>query len=697
MNKKREFFTYAMKRKLVFLFFIFITALGLLTGRIYKIVKAEGEKYEKNVLKQQVNNLVRYNQLIEPKRGTIYDRNGRVFAESKKVYHIIFDPGVLSRCDKEDVQETIDFLVEGFGLNASELQDLVDNKSYSNYELVAKNLDYNNIEKEYQAIKSRRFKGVYLQEVYNRYYPGDNMLSDVLGFVNKNNEGVWGVEESYEENLRGEVGREFGVINEGYYIRNNYMEPKNGHDVVLTIDQTLQYYMEQAIKDNLETDPQNVYAIAMNPQNGEVLAMASYPNFDLNKPYDLEAFFSKEELDKMSMEKKGEFLNRLWRNFNIADVYEPGSTFKPFVLAMALEEKKVSLNSKYMCKGFKRVGGWRITCWESRGHGEQTLVEALENSCNVAFMDIGEAIGYETFDRYLQLFGFRDQTNIDLVGEGDSVMHEEGSMRVTDLATSSFGQSFNITPTQLISAFSSLINGGYLYEPHVVKKIVNAGGNVVSATTSKQVRQTISAETAQYVKEALRSVVANGTGKGVQVAGYDIGGKSGTAEKLPRNAFKYMVSFMGFAPVDNPELLMLVIVDEPDVKKPRSIYAQNIMKQIMENALPYMNIYPRTGETVEPLIFQIGGEEDTVDGPEGTNPEGAPEDGATEKDATGEGNTQEGNTQDGEETQGQGSDSTQETPPAPRSEVDGVATMIDESASGTTTENTDDNASASDD
>ncbi len=524
------------------------------------------------------------------------------------MYHIIFDPGVLSRCKEKDVDETINFLVDDFGLVKSELEDLVANKSYSNYELVAKNLDYNDIEKEYQAIKNRSYKGVYLQEVYDRHYPNDNMLSDVLGFVNKNNQAFWGVEQTYDEALKGEEGREFGVINEGHYIRNNYMEPKNGNDVVLTIDQTLQYYVEEAIKDNLETAPKNVYAIATNPQNGEVLAMASYPNFNLNDPYNLDPFLTKEEIDSMTTDQQTKFREHLWGNFNISGTYEPGSTFKPFVMAMAIEEKKISLNTKYMCKGAKQVGKWRIACWESRGHGEQTWVEALENSCNVALMDIGAAIGGEVFEKYMRLFGFTERTNIDLIGEEAPQMHQEGSMGPAELATSSFGQSFNITPIQLISTFGSLINGGYLYEPHIVKKIVNPNGNVVSATTSRQVRQPISEETAQMIKEALRSVVENGTGKGVQIAGYDIGGKSGTAEKLPRDAEKHMVSFMAFAPVDNPELLLLVVVDEPDVKKPRSVYAQKIVKQIMEKALPYMNIYPRTGETVEPLIFELDGE-----------------------------------------------------------------------------------------
>ncbi|QUI23202.1 penicillin-binding protein 2 [Vallitalea pronyensis] len=616
--KSKKFLTYPMKRKLVFLFFVFICGLAALTVRIYSIVTSEGSTYGKSVLSQKVNNSVRYNQLIDPKRGTIYDRNGRVFAESKKVYHIIFDPGVLSRCDEEDRDETVNFLVDSFGVLKTKLEDLVENKSYSNYELVAKNLDYNDIEEEYEIIKKGTYKGLYLQEVYNRYYPGDNMLSDALGFVNKNNQGSWGVEETYDNELKGEEGRAFGVINDGHYIQNKYVKPQNGNDVVLTIDQTLQYYVEKAIKENLETTPKNVYAIATNPQNGEILAMASYPDFNLNDPYDLDAFLTEEEQNNMTQEEKTNFLYGLWNNFNISGTYEPGSTFKPFVMAMAIEEKKISLNTKYMCKGSKYVGGWNIACWERGGHGEQTWVEALENSCNVAMMDIAVAIGGEVFEKYMGLFGFTNRTNIDLIGEAEPQMHEEKSMGPVELATSSFGQSFNITPIQLMTSFGSLVNGGYIYEPHIVKKIVNPNGNVVSATSKRQLRQPISTETAQMIKDALRSVVENGTGKGVQIAGYDIGGKSGTAEKLPRDAEKHMVSFMATAPVDNPELLLLVIVDEPDVKKPRSIYAQKIVKQIMEDALPYMNLYPRTGETVEPLIFELDGDTEH-EGVEGEN------------------------------------------------------------------------------
>ncbi len=592
LNNTKDY-TYKAKRNLVFLFFIFITCILLLCFRVYSIVNAESLNYKKRVLSQQVNNSVRYNNLLEPKRGTIYDRNGRVFAESKKVYDLIFDPGVLAKCDEEDIDETINFLVNTYDFKETDLKDLLKNRAFSNYEVLASNLNYSEIENEFDDIRKRKYKGLHLKEVYKRLYPNNNMLCDVLGFVDKGNQGRWGVEETYGNYLRGEEGREFGVINDGNYIENKYIEPKNGNDVVLTIDQTIQYYVEEAIKANLESNPKNVYVVATNPQNGEVLAMASYPDYNLNDPYDLTAYFTEEEIKNMPLEKRTEFLYGLWRNFNISDTYEPGSTFKPFVAAAAIEEKKVNLFETFHCSGSNKLYGHSISCWKSEGHGDLTVVGALENSCNVAFMDIGAKIGKDIFYEYQQLFGLGTRTNIDLIGEGDPEYYDLDGLGPVQLATCSFGQGFTITPLQLITSFGSLINGGYLYEPHMMKKIVNENGNVVKANDAKQVRQVISSKTAQTIKEALHSVVENGTGKRVAIEGYDIGGKTGTAEKLPRSAEKFMVSFLGFAPVDNPKIALLVIVDEPESPRPTSIFAQNIFKSIMEKTLPYMNIYPR--------------------------------------------------------------------------------------------------------
>ena len=591
LNSKSKH-TYNLKRNLFFLFFIFIICIILLIFRICSIVNAESVNYKKSVLAQQVNNSIRYNNLLEPKRGTIYDRNGRIFAESKKVYDLIFDPGVLSKCNDKEITKTIDFLVSTYDIKEITLRDLLKNKTYSNYEVLATELNYDDIEQYFKDINDRKYKGLNLVESYKRIYPNNNMLSDVLGFVNKDKQGCWGVEETFEGYLRGEEGREFGVINDGNYIENMYIEPKNGNDIILTIDQTIQYYLEEAIKENLEVcKPKNVYAIATNPQNGEVLAMASYPDYNLNEPYDLSAYFTEEEIKSMPMEEKSNFLNGLWRNFNISDTYEPGSTFKPFVAAAAIEEKKVGLAETFYCGGSKVLYNRHIACWKREGHGDLTIVGALENSCNVAFMDIGARMGKEIFCDYQKLFGFDTKTNIDLIGEGTSTLHKQEEIGPVELATSSFGQTFNITPIQLINAFGSLINGGHLYEPHIMKKIVNENGNVVEAVENIEVRQVISSKTAQYIKEALHSVVENGTAKNVKIQGYDIGGKTGTAEKLPRADNKKMVSFMGFAPVDDPQILLLVIVDEPDVPRPSSVYAQNIFKNVMEKTLPYMNIY----------------------------------------------------------------------------------------------------------
>ncbi|MFP4698501.1 MAG: peptidoglycan D,D-transpeptidase FtsI family protein, partial [Eubacteriales bacterium] len=335
-------------------------------------------------------------------------------------------------------------------------------------------------------------------------------------------------------------------------------------------------------------------AIVMNPNNGEVLAMASLPDFNLNDPMNLSEFYEKEEINNMSSEEKKDFLNGVWRNFAISDTYEPGSTFKPITIAAAIEEGILNRDETFLCEGYKVVHDTRINCWEKEGHGEQSITEALSNSCNIALMEIGELIGKELFIKYQKDFGFGQKTQIDLPGEasGENLLYNVNAMGPVELATNSFGQTFNVTPLQLITSISSLINGGELLEPHLVKQIVDEDGRNIKSIDKKVVKKVVSKQTADIVKNYMFEAVLEGTGQKAQISGYEIGGKTGTAEKgFPRGKDKYIVSFVGFTPIENPEVIVLVVVDEPQVKDYDSRYASEIFKEIMTNILPYLNIY----------------------------------------------------------------------------------------------------------
>ena len=331
----------------------------------------------------------------------------------------------------------------------------------------------------------------------------------------------------------------------------------------------------------------------MNPQNGEILAEASYPNYDLNHPRDLSAYYTEEELEAMGDEEKLDVLNNLWNNFCVSDTYEPGSTFKPFTIAAGLENGTLTGEEGYMCGGVLHVGDHDIHCSNRKGHGPQTLKQSLENSCNVALMEIGESLGAEEFCRYQKLFGFGEYTGIDLPGEGstEGLLYTPENMDAASLATNAFGQNFNVTMTQLAASFCSLVNGGDYYKPHVVKQIQDENGNVTETKDPVLLKKTISKESSDLIKDYMLGVVQEGTGASAGVEGYDIGGKTGTAEKLPRGNGKYLVSFIGYAPQENPEVVVYVVVDEPNVAgQASSTYATELASDIMEEIFPYLGV-----------------------------------------------------------------------------------------------------------
>lgn len=622
--RRKALLTNRMKRKLALLFTIIVLALIGVNVRLAYINKTNGDKYTKRVLAQQDTNST----LLPYRRGDILDRNGTILATSEKVYNLILDPKVLSQnADEEDpdkdcVEPTLQALVQYFGLDEAELRATYNDRIDSSYVVLLRQLTKDEIS-EFEALMEddeagARIKGVWFEDSYIRHYPYDSLACHVIGYTVTGNQGQTGIEQEYSDVLNGTNGRSYKYLNEDLEQSTMVRQPTDGNTVVSTIDATLQEivekYIDKFIEDytNKNTEgpaAKNIGVIMMNPQNGEILAMASDVDYDLNNPHDLveNGYLTQEEADAMSEEELLDARNQMWRNFCISDGYEPGSTVKPLTVAAALELGVVSDSSTFVCDGGQTVveGQPRIKCAKRAGHGLITLEGALMFSCNDALMQIGAMLGYENYLKYQEIFNFGLKTNIDLPGEANNAttVFNEDTLGVTELATSSFGQGYNTTMIQVASAFSSVINGGYYYQPHVVKKILDADGGTVENIGATLVRQTVSEKTSSLIRQYLYHTMYgeadsngnNATGRNARVAGYAMGGKTGTAQKIPRSDRKYLVSFIGFAPVDNPQVVCYVVVDEPNAAdataQASSSFAQEIFKNIMTEAMPYLNIY----------------------------------------------------------------------------------------------------------
>lgn len=598
-----------MQKKLVLLFVAIILAFVFLIGRITYINAANGEDYTRIVLDQQ-----QYDSRTIPfKRGDIVDRNGTKMATSERVYNVILDVKVMTS-DEDSIEPTIQVLKDCFEIDEEEVRDLIEESPSSRYNILKKGVDYETY-KKFEAIDEDDenypdVAGIWLEEDYVRTYPYNTLASDVIGFTVDGNVGSNGIEASYNNTLNGTDGREYGYLDETSTVERTVKEAVNGDTVMSTIDLQVQSIVEKHILEFNEQHKneasagegsKNTAVIVMNPQNGEILAEASYPNYDLNQPRDLTKYYTQETIDAMSDEEQLETLNSLWNNFCVSDTYEPGSTFKPFTIAAGLETGILTGDETYYCGGVLHVGDHDIHCSNRDGHGTQMLKQALENSCNVALMEIGEALGAEEFCRYQELFGFGEYTGIDLPGEGETsgLLYTPENMDAASLATNAFGQNFNVTMTQLVASFCSLINGGNYYEPHVVKQIQDENGNVTENIDPVLVKKTISEETSEVIKDYMLGVVQEGTGSSAAVEGYDIGGKTGTAEKLPRGNGKYLVSFIGYAPQENPEVVVYVVVDEPNVAaQASSSYATELASGIMSEIFPYLGI-TKSSETAD--------------------------------------------------------------------------------------------------
>lgn len=607
---KRKF-SKIMQKKLVLLFSLVVLAFAILIGRIIQINAMNGEKYTKVVLDQQ-----QYDSRVIPfRRGDIVDRNGTKLATSERVYNVILDVKAMLE-KKEYKKPTIKVLKDCFGIAEKDVEELIESSPESRYNVMLKGVDYDTA-KEFEAIdedeeKHPNVKGIWLEEDYIRKYPYNSLASDVIGFSNADDVGTIGLEASYNAILNGVDGREYGYLEEGALLERTIKEAENGNTIVSTIDAELQKIVEKHIlefdktyRNNAEkgNGSLNTAVIIADPQSGEILAQASYPNFDLNKPRDISAYYTEKELKKMKEEEKVEILNNLWRDFCVSDSYEPGSTAKPFTVAAGLETGKIRGNEVYTCGGSLVVAEDTdpINCHYTAGHGTQTVAQSIANSCNVAMMEMIKVIGAEDFYRYQSIFGFGAQTGIDLPGEAEGILQDPELVGPVDLVTNSFGQNFNVTMEQMIAGMSALINGGNYYEPHVVKQIQDENGNVIETKESVLKKRVISENTSTLVKQYMKTVMeGTGTGAPAAIDGYDIGGKTGTAEKYPRNSGKHLLSFIGYAPQDEPEVLIYVVIDEPNTESQEdSMLVLNLARSIMEEAFPYLNISTIDGQPVE--------------------------------------------------------------------------------------------------
>lgn len=594
-----------MKIKLVGVFTAIVLAFVFLAGKAVALNLVKGEEYQKQVMSQMRSG----SQIIHFKRGDILDTNDTVLATSERSYNVILDvAGLLetkTSYQNKKINATVEALVKGFDLDESDLREILQDESDSRYVILKKDVDYET-GKDFQTKmdKSKNIVSVTLEDSYTRTYPYGTMASDVIGFTSSGNSGTIGLEAYYNNELNGTDGKKTGYLSSGSSSENVVKSPTDGNSIVTTIDANLQAIVEKHIlelnerlRDNYREGEgtKNTAVIMMDPNTGAILAEASYPNFDLNQPRDLSKYYTTEEQEAMTEEERLETLNALWRNFCVSDTFEPGSTMKPFTMAAGFETGKLTGDETYVCGGSYSYEGVAkpVSCIATDGHGTETLKQVLENSCNVGMMHIADTLGAEDFCRYQHIFGFGEYTGIDLPGEGDTsnLLYTADNMQPIDLGTNAFGQNFNVSMTQLAAGFCSLINGGNYYEPYLVKEIRNAQGDVVETKTPVLARKTVSQETCEILKDYMLGVVEEGSGKSAQVEGYAIGGKTGTAEKLPRSQGKNLNSFIGYAPQENPEVMIYVVVDEPNLAQQAASYlATRLSADIMKEAFPYMNI-----------------------------------------------------------------------------------------------------------
>ena len=615
-KKPQKKINHTMKGKLVGLFAIVLLALVCLLGRITYINAIGGNKYKKQVLTQAQQ---KYESNILPaKRGDIYDRNGNILATSNKVYNVILDCKAINSEEGDYVEPTVRALTEVLGLDEDDIRSRLTSEKTKNsqYQIIKKQLSMDDKKKfdEYTTVtedsdlsdeqKKERsnVKGVWFEEDYLRSYPFNDLACDTIGFTLARDTADVGLESYYNSTLTGADGRQYGYINDDSDVEQTIIDPSDGESVVTSLDVGAQQIVEKYVNGfKTKMGAKNIGVVVMKPSTGEILAMDGGDRYDLNNPRDLSQVYSQTEIDAMNDEETVEALNGMWSNFCVTDAYEPGSVVKPIVMAGALEKGRISVNDTFVCDGgqtFGANGDTYIKCavWPD-AHGTEALRDVIANSCNDAMMQIAAKMGTEQFLKAQTLFNFGSRTGIDLPNEGSGVIHTTETMGETELACSAFGQGFTCTMIQEINAMCSVINGGYYYQPHLVTAIKDSRGGIVKTIDPVLMKQTISSDISADIRSYMAASVQEGTSRTSKVQGYSSGGKTGTAEKLPRGNKKYVVSFITFAPVDDPQVLMYVVVDEPNAEdQADSKYPQYIAQGILSELLPYLNVAPDESE-----------------------------------------------------------------------------------------------------
>uniref|UniRef100_UPI003FED62C7 peptidoglycan D,D-transpeptidase FtsI family protein n=1 Tax=Roseburia sp. TaxID=2049040 RepID=UPI003FED62C7 len=561
------------RKKIMIIFFAIFFVLLFLMGRLVYLMVFCSEYYG-----QKAKDLHERERDIKAARGKIIDATGTVLATNQSVCTIS-----VIHSQIEDSEAVIAALVKELGLTEEEIRKRVEKNS--SIERVK-----TNVPKEVgDAIRAYGLSGIKVDEDYKRYYPFDTLASTVLGFTGADNQGIVGLEVKYDSYLQGTAGKILTLTDaRGVEIENageTRLEPVNGNDLYISLDYNIQLYCEQAAeKAYLKKNADSVSIVVMNPQNGEILAMVNYPEFNLNDPFTLNV-----ETEGLTAEEKQNLLNQMWRNPCISDTYEPGSTFKIITAAAALEEGVVHVSDQFYCPGYKIVEDRKIRCARTSGHGAETFETGIMNSCNPVFIELGERLGVDNYFKYLKQFGLLTKTNIDLPGEAATIMHQKENVGPVELATMSFGQSFQITPIQLLTTVSSIINGGTRVTPHFGVEVRDEAGNLVETLTYDTYEGVCSTETSETMQYLLEKVVSEGGGKNGQVEGFSIGGKTATSQTLPRSDHKYISSFLGFYPADDPKVLAIAIIRNPQGTYYGGIIAAPVVKEIFENILPYLD------------------------------------------------------------------------------------------------------------
>lgn len=599
----------SMRKKLIVLFGGVLLALFGLMARITYINATSGNKYKKQVLSQAQQKYE--NRTLPAKRGDIFDRNGNLLATSNKVYSVILDCKAVNS-DEAYAEPTIRALTEVLGLDENDIRSRLTGASTANsqYQILKKELsmdekkafeeyasatELTGITKE-QEKERQNIKGVWFEEDYLRSYPFHSLACDTIGFTLARDTADIGLEGYYNSTLTGADGRQYGYFNNSSDVEQTIIEPSNGKSIVTTLDVGVQQIVEKYVNGfNELMGAKNVGVIVENPKTGEILAMDGGDRYDLNEPRDMSMVHTEEEIKQMNDAQTVEALNAMWSNYCVTDAYEPGSTVKPIVMASALEKGSINFNDTFLCDSGQSFGtDTFIKCAVyPDAHGTETLAEVIANSCNDGMMQIAARMGSEQFIKAQSQFNFGSRTGIDLPNEGSGIIHTIDTMGETELACSAFGQGFTCTMIQEINAMCATINGGYYYQPHVVSAIKDSSGGTIKTITPTLLKQTISENISANIRSYMQSSVEMGTSRYSKVQGYSSGGKTGTAEKFPRGNEKYVVSFIGFAPVDDPQVVIYVVVDEPNAEnQATSTYPQYIAQGILVDLLPYLNIAP---------------------------------------------------------------------------------------------------------